>query len=68
MVTCLPMHQLGTFSAAAAAKEILFSFPRIRVGMLVKIGADIPNGDNDPDIRLGDIVISRSPESGDVVV
>lgn len=68
VVACLPMHQLGAFSAAAVAKEMLFRFPRIRVGMLVGIGAGIPNDDNDPDIRLGDVVISSSPESGGVVV
>lgn len=45
VVACLPMRQLGAFSAAAVAKEMLFSFPRIRVGMLVGICAGIPNDD-----------------------
>lgn len=64
----LPIHQLGSSSAAAVAKEMLFTFPRIRVGLLVGIGAGIPDYDNDVDIRLGDVVISSSPQTGGVVV
>jgi nucleoside phosphorylase len=64
----LPIHQLGASSAAAVAKEMLFTFPRIRVGLLVGIGAGIPDYDNDVDIRLGDVVISSSPQTGGVFV
>ncbi|KAJ9235265.1 hypothetical protein DTO169E5_6231 [Paecilomyces variotii] len=69
VIACLPLHQIGPASAASAAKEMLFTFPKIRVGLLVGIGAGIPDDDDDdPEIRLGDIVISSSPKSGGVVV
>lgn len=68
VIACLPLHQIGPTSAASAAKEMLFTFPKIRVGLLVGIGAGIPDEDGEPDIRLGDIVISSSPKAGGVVV
>ncbi|KAJ0418505.1 hypothetical protein BJY00DRAFT_324866 [Aspergillus carlsbadensis] len=64
----LPMHQVGSSSATAVAKEMLFTFPKIRVGLLVGIGAGIPDYENDVDIRLGDVVIGTSPMTGGVVV
>jgi hypothetical protein len=33
---------------------MLFTFPKIRIGLLVGIGAGIPDEDDEPDIRLGD--------------
>ncbi|KAJ5652176.1 hypothetical protein N7507_009602 [Penicillium longicatenatum] len=68
VLAALPLHQLGSFSAAAAAREMLFTFPKIRVGLLVGIGAGIPDYENDQDIRLGDVVIGSHPENGGVVV
>ncbi|PYI07298.1 nucleoside phosphorylase [Aspergillus sclerotiicarbonarius CBS 121057] len=68
VVACLPLHQSGPSVALAAAKEMLFTFPKIRVGLLVGIGAGIPDINNDLDIRLGDVVIGSSPKSGGVVV
>ncbi|PWY73828.1 purine and uridine phosphorylase [Aspergillus sclerotioniger CBS 115572] len=68
VVACLPLHQLGSPHAVAAAKEMLFTFPKIRVGLLVGTGAGIPDIDNDLDIRLGDVVIGSSPGSGGVIV
>ncbi|KAJ5824902.1 hypothetical protein N7447_007242 [Penicillium robsamsonii] len=68
VIAALPLHQLGSFSAAAAAREMLFTFPKIRVGLLVGIGAGIPDYENDQDIRLGDVVIGSHPENGGVVV
>ncbi|KAI9371162.1 hypothetical protein BJX61DRAFT_548493 [Aspergillus egyptiacus] len=68
VVACLPLHQLGAASAAASAKEMLFTFPKIRVGLLVGIGAGIPGVDDDPDIRLGDVVVGTSSKTGGVIV
>lgn len=68
VVACLPKDQLGSFSAAAVAKEMLFTFPKIRVGLLVGIGAGIPDYDNGQDIRLGDVIISSDTQHGGVVV
>ncbi|KAJ5588904.1 hypothetical protein N7537_011582 [Penicillium hordei] len=68
VVACLPIHQLGPSSAAAAAKTMLFTLPKIRVGLMVRIGAGIPAYDEDLDIRLGDAVVGSSAENCRVVV
>lgn len=57
VIASLPLGSPGTTSAATLAKEMLFSFPSIRFGLLVGIGGGIPNEKND--IRLGDVVVSR---------
>ncbi|RAK90216.1 hypothetical protein BO79DRAFT_208463 [Aspergillus costaricaensis CBS 115574] len=67
VVACLPLDQLGAASAAICAKEMLFTFPKIR-GLLVGIGAGIPGVGDSPDIHLGDVVVSSSKESRGVVV
>ncbi|KAJ6072623.1 hypothetical protein N7467_010708 [Penicillium canescens] len=68
VVACLPLHQLGASSATASAKEMLFTFPKIRIGLLVGIGAGIPDSENERDIRLGDIVVGSDSSNGGVVV
>ncbi|KAL3472480.1 hypothetical protein BJX99DRAFT_272889 [Aspergillus californicus] len=66
----LPMGELGSSSATAVAREMMFTFPKVRVGLLVGIGAGIPDYENDIDIRLGDVVIGigSSSSTGGVVV
>ncbi|KAJ5160570.1 uncharacterized protein N7482_007574 [Penicillium canariense] len=64
-VACLPMHQVGTSSAAVAARDMLFTFPNIRIGLLVGIGAGVPDENND--IRLGDVVLSSDAKNGGVI-
>ncbi|GES63994.1 purine and uridine phosphorylase [Aspergillus terreus] len=66
VVACLPRDQVGSVSAAVAARDMLSTFPRVRFGLLVGIGAGLPDDDND--IRLGDVVISSDKASGGVVV
>jgi nucleoside phosphorylase len=70
VVACLPMDEIGSSSAAAVAKDMLFTFPRVRVGLLVGIGAGIPDYESDDihDVRLGDVVISSDKENGGVVL
>lgn len=70
VVAALPIHQPGSFSAATAAQAMLSTFPNVRFGLLAGIGAGVPGDDKDPrqDIRLGDVVIGSSPETGGVVV
>src|SRR5947207_7857842 len=70
VVACLPKDEIGSSSAAAVAKDMLFTFPNVRVGLLVGIGAGIPDyeGNDIQDIRLGDVVISSGMESGGVVL
>ena len=54
VVACLPLDQLGAASAAICAKEMLFTFPKICVGLLVGIGVDIPGVGDSPDFHLGE--------------
>ncbi|GIJ98169.1 hypothetical protein Aspvir_000284 [Aspergillus viridinutans] len=56
-IACLPAGEYGLAPAAAAAQQMLSSFPTIRFGLLVGIGGGIPGPGRD--IRLGDIIISE---------
>lgn len=59
VVASLPAGTYGTTPAATTALPMLFSFPNIRIGLFVGIGAGIPKLDQGRDIRLGDIVVSQ---------
>ncbi|KAK6351352.1 hypothetical protein TWF718_004515 [Orbilia javanica] len=52
-ITCLPMKCYGTNQAAKSAAHMLSTFPSIRIGFMVGIGAGVP-----PKVGLGDVVIS----------
>lgn len=68
VLASLPAGVYGTTSAATTAASMVSSFPQIRIGLMVGIGAGIPRPDQDVDIRLGDIVVSQpSGQSGGVV-
>jgi nucleoside phosphorylase len=58
VVACLPAGVYGTTSAATVATQMLSSFESIRIGLMVGIGGGIPS--KVFDIRLGDIVVSKS--------
>lgn len=47
----------GKVSAGTTATKMLSTFPTIKIGLLVGIGGGIPN--EDKDIRLGDVVVSK---------
>lgn len=68
VVASLPLHQFGASSATESAREMIFTFPKIRIGLLVGIGAGIPATNNERDIRLGDVVVGSDSSSGGVVV
>jgi nucleoside phosphorylase len=53
------MPEIGNNSAAIVATQLLNDFTSIRFGLLVGIGGGIP-GDDEDDIRLGDVVVSKS--------
>lgn len=55
-MACLPAGETGTNGAAAMAAEMLHTFDRIKIGLLVGIGGGIPY--NKHDLRLGDVVVS----------
>jgi nucleoside phosphorylase len=52
------MPEIGNNSAAIVATQLLNDFTSIRFGLLVGIGGGIP-GDDEDDIRLGDVVVSK---------
>ncbi|XDG02917.1 hypothetical protein ABKA04_002532 [Annulohypoxylon sp. FPYF3050] len=58
VIGCLPFGDYGTNSAAAVAKDMVRSFPKLRFALLVGIGAGAPTKRDD--IRLGDVVVGAS--------
>jgi nucleoside phosphorylase len=52
------MPETGNNRAAVVATQLLNDFPSVRFGLLVGIGGGIP-GEDDDDIRLGDVVVSK---------
>jgi nucleoside phosphorylase len=66
VVACLPSGAYGSISAATVVSHLTSTFQNIRFGLMVGIGGGVPR--NDPDIRLGDIVVSEpGPASSGVV-
>lgn len=61
VIAALPDGEYGTDSAACVARDMLHSFPNIRIGLMVGIGGGAPSEKHD--IRLGDIVVS-APRDG----
>jgi nucleoside phosphorylase len=55
VIAVLPEGEYGTSSAASVAKDLVRSFPNVRIGLMVGIGGGAPSATND--IRLGDIVV-----------
>jgi hypothetical protein len=56
VIAVLPDGEYGTASAAGVARDMLHSFPSVRIGLMVGIGGGAPNSKHD--IRLGDIIVS----------
>ncbi|KAF3009412.1 hypothetical protein E8E14_010117 [Neopestalotiopsis sp. 37M] len=61
VIAALPNGQYGLVSAATVARDMVRSFPNVRIGLMVGIGGGAPSSKHD--IRLGDVVVS-SPSSG----
>ncbi|KAI1176545.1 ankyrin [Nemania sp. FL0916] len=61
VMTVLPEGEYGIAAAAMVARDMVRTFPNVRVGLMVGIGGAAPTKKND--IRLGDIVVS-APSSG----
>ncbi|MCJ1327493.1 hypothetical protein MMC10_004162 [Thelotrema lepadinum] len=57
VIASLAAGVYGTTNATTTALGMLSSFPQIRFGLLVGIGAGVPN--DWQDIRLGDVVVSQ---------
>jgi nucleoside phosphorylase len=58
VIACLPFGVYGTASATETALLMISTFPNIRFGLMVGIAAGIPHASG-PDIRLGDVVVSK---------
>ncbi|KAM0265606.1 hypothetical protein ACHAQJ_000038 [Trichoderma viride] len=61
VIAVLPNGEYGISSATSVAKDMLHSFPNIRIGLMVGIGGGAPSQKHD--IRLGDVVVS-APRDG----
>lgn len=60
VIAALPHGQYGLVSAANVARDLIRTFPNIRIGLMVGIGGGAPSLKHD--VRLGDVVVS-SPGS-----
>ena len=65
VIAVLPDGEYGEATAAGVARDMLHSFPNIRIGLMVGIAGGAPSKKHD--IRLGDIVIG-SPRHGEAGV
>jgi nucleoside phosphorylase len=60
VIAVLPYGEYGISSATGVAKDMLNSFPNVRIGLMVGIGGGAPSRKHD--IRLGDIVVSAASD------
>lgn len=58
VIATLPDGEYGTKAAAAVARDMLHSFPNVRIGLMVSISGGAPTQKHD--IRLGDVVVSSA--------
>ncbi|TEA20913.1 hypothetical protein C8034_v008002 [Colletotrichum sidae] len=61
VIAVLPDGEYGLSSAAGVARDLLHSFPNVRIGLMVGVGGGAPSATKD--IRLGDVVVG-SPRDG----
>ncbi|KAF5493183.1 Ankyrin repeat domain-containing protein 50 [Colletotrichum fructicola] len=65
VIAALPKWEYGTTTAATVARDMLRTFPNIRIGLMVGVGGGVPSHEHD--IRLGDVVVaSRDRKTGGV--
>ncbi|KAF4627884.1 hypothetical protein G7Y89_g10266 [Cudoniella acicularis] len=60
VIAVLPDGEYGITSAASVGRDMLHSFPNVRIGLMVGIGGGAPSRNHD--IRLGDLVVSAPRE------
>lgn len=58
VIAVLPDGEYGISAATLVARDMLNSFPNVRIGLMVGIGGGAPSSKND--IRLGDVVVSAA--------
>ena len=64
VIACLRKNQVGSVNAAYVASQMRQSFPNLKFGLMVGIGAGVPGQRLEPDIRLGDIIVATPSEKG----
>ena len=65
VIAFLPLGEYGISSAASVARDMVNTFPNIRIGLMVGVGGGAPGPEHD--IRLGDVVVGISrAEKGSV--
>jgi nucleoside phosphorylase len=65
VIVGLPKKSIGNVSAATLVSQMRQSFPNLRYGLMVGIGAGVPGRYLEPDIRLGDVVIGAPADNSD---
>ncbi|OAL36804.1 hypothetical protein AYO20_03859 [Fonsecaea nubica] len=68
VIACMPEGVDGLVPAANVAKDMVRTFPALRVGLMVGIGGGIPDLSKGIDIRLGDVVVSKPEKTWGGVV
>jgi nucleoside phosphorylase len=61
VIAVAPDGEYGTQSAATVARDMVHSFPNVRIGLMVGIAGGVPSPKHD--VRLGDVVVS-APRHG----
>ncbi|KAM0284034.1 hypothetical protein ACHAQH_002229 [Verticillium albo-atrum] len=59
VIAVLPDAEYGLASAATVARDMMHSFPNVRIGLMVGIGGGAPRLPHH-DVRLGDVVVSSA--------
>jgi nucleoside phosphorylase len=65
VIAVLPYGEYGLSSAASVARDMLHSFPNIKIGLMVGIGGGAPSEKHD--IRLGDVVVGVNAGQSGVI-
>jgi nucleoside phosphorylase len=68
VIASLPDKEIGPVSAASLVSQMRQSFPNLRYGLMVGIGAGVPGHDQKPDIRLGDVVVATPGDDSQGIV
>lgn len=66
VIALLPDGEYGTSAATGVARDLVSTFPNVRIGLMVGIGGGAPN--KNQDIRLGDVVVSSSRNGNPAVI
>ncbi|RJE24220.1 NACHT domain protein [Aspergillus sclerotialis] len=66
VINVLPDGEYGVSSATNAARDMVHTFPNLRIGLMVGIGGGVPSAHHD--IRLGDVVVSATCDGAGGVV